>query len=628
MATKAKPYERFGSYLLFKKIETDKLGDVWRAGEITGETLGATVALRRFPAGDRQATLQSFEAARAVAAAVSGTTFVKNQKLGISGDSAYLAFDYGGGRSLRHIMEKARGGNPVPIDQALSIVEKLALSLETLGNMRYQGARLIHGALIPNLVWVSEEGEVRCAGQQLGRALATLSAQPDVAREVTPFLAPEARGGEGSKAADVYSLGAILFTLVTANEPPLSGAAAAVASAKLMGRDDAVPADIRQLLEKSLAESPDARYPSATEMRAALDKLLAGNSYAPTTFNLAFYLHNLLKKEFESEALDREKEAGVSLAPYLHEAAAPVAAAVVPTASTTVPAPFSSYAAAPEKKSRMPLIAAAALLVVAAGAGGAWYFLKGKPKPAPASVTAAQMVTPKPAAPAPIEPIVVAVPVTDSAATTAAAPTLDEAARKKAIEDAVNKKLQEEMMKLQAEYDQQLKTQKPSAASAPQPRAETASVRPQPEERSPSAAQLDASRRQQEPVETAAAAPPTVQPQPAAPQPAAPLVQQVREGDLINLGELDQQPELRSQVRPVYPPMALRKKSEATVIVSVLITEEGRVADVKVLRGETGKLGFDEAAVRAVRSASFTPPVKQGKRVKTWKPLPIVFKLQ
>ncbi|HKR63623.1 MAG TPA: energy transducer TonB, partial [Thermoanaerobaculia bacterium] len=77
-------------------------------------------------------------------------------------------------------------------------------------------------------------------------------------------------------------------------------------------------------------------------------------------------------------------------------------------------------------------------------------------------------------------------------------------------------------------------------------------------------------------------------------------------------------------IRPVYPPLAARQKIHATIILSALIDENGEVTEVKVLRGEA-RFGLNDAAIRAVRSAKFSSPIKDGKRVKTWYPQTIEF---
>ena len=72
--------------------------------------------------------------------------------------------------------------------------------------------------------------------------------------------------------------------------------------------------------------------------------------------------------------------------------------------------------------------------------------------------------------------------------------------------------------------------------------------------------------------------------------------------------------------------MALRQRAEATILVTALVDENGNVADVKVLRGDK-RFGFEDSALRAVRNTKFSAPVKDGKRVKSWFAVPIIFKL-
>ena len=80
-----------------------------------------------------------------------------------------------------------------------------------------------------------------------------------------------------------------------------------------------------------------------------------------------------------------------------------------------------------------------------------------------------------------------------------------------------------------------------------------------------------------------------------------------------------------STPHPAYPPLAAQQHAEAIVILSTLISENGDVTDVKVLRGDP-RFGFNDSAVRAMRAVRFTPPIKDGKRVKTWRPQTITFK--
>ena len=114
---------------------------------------------------------------------------------------------------------------------------------------------------------------------------------------------------------------------------------------------------------------------------------------------------------------------------------------------------------------------------------------------------------------------------------------------------------------------------------------------------------------------------------PPAAVPQAAETPQVKEGDLVRPGAGVKPPVLVSLTKPEYPAMARRMKVEGTVIVSLLVDETGRVAETRLESGVSQKVGINEAALAAVRSAVFSPATKAGVRVKMWYQLKIPFKL-
>jgi len=166
MAARNKPYDQFGPFILFKKLESDSLGELWRVGRIDGGQLGPTLALRRLSGGNREALANNVIAASALLPKLTGASFVRDQASGVEANIPYVSWDYAGGRSLRHIIDRARGGNgvapnPLPIDQAIVIAEKIALSLATTADLRdSNNARLSFGALIPQFIWITDDGEI------------------------------------------------------------------------------------------------------------------------------------------------------------------------------------------------------------------------------------------------------------------------------------------------------------------------------------------------------------------------------------------------------------------------------------------------------------------------------------
>jgi len=142
-------------------------------------------------------------------------------------------------------------------------------------------------------------------------------------------------------------------------------------------------------------------------------------------------------------------------------------------------------------------------------------------------------------------------------------------------------------------------------------------------------------------VATQTVAPPPVENRPVpAPQPVVPAPQPVAEsrpapqpeaprtqlGDLVPPGT----PGLTSahttrQAPASYPPLARVQRVQGTVIISVLVSETGRVLETRVVKG--GQLGLTEAADQSIRRSTFAPGEKDGVRVKSWTTVAVDFKL-
>ncbi len=95
----------------------------------------------------------------------------------------------------------------------------------------------------------------------------------------------------------------------------------------------------------------------------------------------------------------------------------------------------------------------------------------------------------------------------------------------------------------------------------------------------------------------------------------------VRAGDLVDVGQLDIQPQplVEGKVMLSRAIAVSRVPYSGYVILKVLVNEKGGVDDVKVLRPfSPPRAGIDEACVDAVRQNRYRPAMKNGQPVKTW----------
>ena len=644
--------EQFGKYLLLKKLAEDALGETFRAGRVGGHGMEQVVLLRVFngtglDAGTLSAALSK---RKAVHQALVSPNIGNGVDLGEVRGVPFVAYDYISGKDLAALQEQARRRNhPIPSDHALLIAERIALALAVGYETRLEDDRVLHGAVLPQLVMISNEGETRLLGFEAAPGLRQVVRGAVATKPLARYLSPEARSGAApNKSDDVYSLGAILLELLTGHAVPTDAdLSATIDHAELSSEGTPLPDDLKKLLKQSLTTA-DKRIGDVITWHKSLSRMMFEGQYNPTTFNLAFFMHNLFRDEIEKESreIEVEKTMELQLPP-----AAPVAAAAAAGAAAAAPAPikaptFGSVSselreststgvlsdtqvrAQKAGKSKMIIGAIAALVVIGVGAG-LFFVMRGKGSATPAQTQAA-------AAPA-------AAPAADRAALQQqAAAQQAEAAR---LEALYKEMLDKQSKDMQAKYDEQLATMRKEMDTARQraQAAQQAADAPAPPPSRPAAPAATVAAAPARPTTTQAAAPapttatsaPAAAPQtttaaaaPAAPAPAEPAPASLPT-DLATTAAAPANstpPRLLARPQPSYPAIAQRMRKEATVVVRVLVDERGRVAQAE-LKGSPAGFGFDQSALQAAKGAKFSAATQAGQPVKMWVDLPIHFKL-
>lgn len=205
-----------------------------------------------------------------------------------SGPLPYIVMEYVDGVTLRDIVHNE---GPMPTQRAIEVIADACQAL----NFSHQHG-IIHRDVKPANIMISKTGAVKVMDFGIARALADAGnpvTQTAAVIGTAQYLSPEqARGVKVDARSDVYSLGCVLYEMLT-GEPPFVGDSP-VAVAYQHVREDPVPpsqrhADISAELDavvlKALAKNPDNRYQTAAEMRTDLVKVHGGEKPdAPKVF--------------------------------------------------------------------------------------------------------------------------------------------------------------------------------------------------------------------------------------------------------------------------------------------------------------------------------------------------------
>lgn len=172
---------------------------------------------------------------------------------------------------------------PLPWHEVVQIGIDLAGALEAA-----HGAGLLHRDLKAQNVLRDREGRVALADFGAG-AIVTSDADEPIEIAGTPlYLAPEVFAGAGaSRASDIYSLGVLLFHLLTASYPVRGRSLADLRDAHIEGRRSSLaearpdlPRALATVVDRAIAASPQARWPRAADVGEALLRVTTAESPA------------------------------------------------------------------------------------------------------------------------------------------------------------------------------------------------------------------------------------------------------------------------------------------------------------------------------------------------------------
>jgi len=263
-----------GRYRLEQKLGSGVMSTVYLARDEALERWVAAKVLHR-EISDQPDQIERFRREARSVAQVSHPTVVAVIDAGEDGGRPYIVFEYVAGETLKHRVERM---GKLPLDEAAAYGIEVGRGLQAA-----HARRLVHRDVKPQNVLIDAEGRAKVTDFGIARELEAdgLTATGRVLG-TTDYVSPEqAMGHEVDARTDIYSLGIVLFEMVTGDVPfkaeTIVGVAMKHVNERLPNvqrRRPEVSSALAAVIERATEKKPEKRYPDMAMMLADLERAL------------------------------------------------------------------------------------------------------------------------------------------------------------------------------------------------------------------------------------------------------------------------------------------------------------------------------------------------------------------
>jgi tetratricopeptide (TPR) repeat protein len=270
----------FGRYRIEARLGAGGMGVVYRAQDARLQRAVALKVLAPHLASEPDARRRFLTEARAAASLDHPNICTVYETGEAESGVPYIAMAYCEGETLRARVARGR----VPPADAVGLALGMARGLAAA-----HGRGVVHRDVKPANVMIGPDGLVKLVDFGLARLVDTTLTAPALARGTFAYMAPELLRGQGADArSDLWSLGVVLYEMLTGTRPFRADSDAALLYAIAHQRPEPigevqkdVPAALAEVIHRLLQDDPALRYPSARDVARDLERL-AGVSPTPT----------------------------------------------------------------------------------------------------------------------------------------------------------------------------------------------------------------------------------------------------------------------------------------------------------------------------------------------------------
>lgn len=260
-------------YQLLERLGSGGMADVYRSRDLMLDRYVAIKVLRKDFSNNAEFQNQFKLEARA-AANLSHPNIVTVHDFGFADNLLYIVMEYIPGKDLKQLIrDKGR----------FSVQDGIPLLVQACAGIGYaHRAGLVHCDVKPHNMLVSNDGRLKVTDFGIARALASIatSERTDVVWGSPLYFAPEQAAGEPpSPSSDVYSLGVVMYELLSGTPPFTASTADELARLHISARPipireyiPDIPIALEEIISKVLSKEPAARYRTADQLGRVLLK--------------------------------------------------------------------------------------------------------------------------------------------------------------------------------------------------------------------------------------------------------------------------------------------------------------------------------------------------------------------
>lgn len=264
-----------GRYELLEEVGKGGMAVVYKAKCLLLNRIVAVKVLRT-ELGENQEFLNRFNVEAQAAASLSNPNIVSVYDVGEENGIHYIVMEYVEGVPLKEYIKRMG---------RLSWQETVKIAIEICKGLAAAHAKnIIHRDIKPQNIIVTNTGAIKVADFGIARAAttSTMTAENDVLGSVYYFSPEQARGGFVDTRTDIYSLGVVMYEMLTGHVPYDGDSPVAIAMkhientpASITAADPSVPASVESIVFKAMQKDTSRRYQTITEMERDLVRVIS-----------------------------------------------------------------------------------------------------------------------------------------------------------------------------------------------------------------------------------------------------------------------------------------------------------------------------------------------------------------